>query len=178
MSDQPFVGEMFIFGCNFAPLGYALCQGQLLSISSNTALFSLLGTTYGGNGVTTFGLPDLRGRAAMHVGQGPGLSPYSLGQVSGTNTVTLTANQMPVHTHAVQSNNGDGTLNSPVNNVFAGPGADRDLYWYDPALAGTTVNMNVAAVSAAGSNQPHNNMMPYLGLNFCIATTGIYPSRN
>ena len=178
MSDQAFVGEIFIFGCNFAPQGYALCAGQLLAISTNTALFSLLGTTYGGNGTSTFALPDLRGRAAMHAGQGPGLTPRTLGEVSGEISVTLIANQMPIHTHPVQSNNSDGDQASPVNHVFAGPGADRDLVWYDPALSGTTVNMNVAAVAVVGGNQPHNNMMPYLGLNFCIAMNGIFPARN
>jgi microcystin-dependent protein len=178
MATSPFIGEIIIGGFNFAPVGYTLCNGQLLSIAQNTALFSILGTTYGGNGTTNFGLPDLRGRAANGMGQGPGLSNYQLGQASGTENVTLTIQQIPAHNHSVNSNNGDGTAATPVNNFFAGPGADRDLYWYNAANTGSTVNMNPASVGNAGNNQPHNNIMPYQVLNFCIAVQGIFPSRN
>jgi microcystin-dependent protein len=178
MSDEAYIGEIYIMGINFAPRGYALCNGQLISIAQNTALFSLLGTTYGGNGQTTFALPNLQGRMAVGQGQGPGLSPYVLGQQSGVPSVTLLSTQMPVHTHNVISNNGDGTQQSPNSNFFAGPGADRDLFWYNAATAGPAANMSAAAVSLAGGSQPHNNMMPYQVLNFCIATQGIFPSRN
>lgn len=178
MAIQPFVGEIIIGGFNFAPVGFALCNGQLLPIAQNTALFSLLGTTYGGNGQTTFGLPDLQGRMPIGFGQGPGLSNYSLGQQSGTETVTLLSTQMPQHSHNVQSNNGDGSQSSPIGNFFAGPGADRDLFMYNAATTGSPAILNPGAVAIAGGNQPHNNMMPYLALNYCIALQGIYPSRN
>lgn len=178
MATEPFIGEIMIGGFNFAPRGWALCNGQIMGIAQNTALFSILGTTYGGNGQTTFNLPDLRGRAILGVGQGPGLSDYSLGETGGSEIVTLLQTEMPAHNHAVQTNNGDGTLGTPVNNFFAGPGADRDLFWYNPATSGTTPNMNPAAVALAGGGQPHNNMMPYQVLNYCIAMQGIFPSRN
>lgn len=179
MAINPFIGEIIIAGFNFAPVGFALCDGQILSIASNTALFSILGTTYGGNGTTNFALPDLRGRTGIGFGQGPGLSNYGLGQVSGTENVTLIQSQMPAHNHAVQSNSGDGTQVSPVNNYFAGPGADRDLFWYNAATTPpTTVNMNPNAVGLSGGNQPHNNMQPYQVVNFCIAIQGIFPARN
>lgn len=178
MATDPFIGEIIITGFNFAPLGFAQCNGQILPISQNTALFSILGTTYGGNGQTTFGLPDLRGRVANSMGQGPGLSNYALGQQGGAESNTLTLNQIPAHNHAMQSNSGDGTQSSPVNNYFAGPGADRDLFWYNAATTGTTVNMNPAATGITGGGQPHNNLQPFLTVNYCIATQGIFPSRN
>lgn len=178
MAINPFIGEIIIAGFNFAPVGFAQCNGQLLSIAQNTALFSILGTTYGGNGTTVFGLPDLRGRTAISFGLGPGLSNYSLGQVSGQENHTLLSTEMPAHNHAMQSNNGDGTQQSPSGNFFAGPGADRDLFWYNNANTGTTVNMNPGATGLSGNNQPHNNMQPYLVVNYCIATQGIFPSRN
>ncbi len=178
MATEPFIGEIIIGGFNFAPRGYAFCNGQTLSIASNTALFSILGTTYGGNGQTTFALPNLQGRMAIGFNQGPGLTPYSLGEQSGVESTTLLSTQMPAHTHSVQSNGGDGTQESPIGNFFAGPGADRDLYTYNAATSGTAANLNPSAVSINGSSLPHNNMMPYLALNFCIATQGIFPSRN
>ncbi len=156
----------------------ALCNGQILAIAQNTALFSIFGTTYGGNGTANFALPDLRGRAPIGFGQGPGLSDYSLGEISGQENVTLIQTEMPVHNHAVQSNNGDGTQASPVNNYFAGPGADRDLFVYNAATSGGTTNMNPQAVGIAGGSQPHNNMQPYQTVNYCIALQGIFPSRN
>lgn len=178
MSTEPFIGEIIIAGFNFAPRGYAFCNGQLLPISSNTALFSILGTMYGGNGQTTFGLPDLRGRGANCFGTGPGLSNYVMGQTGGVENVTLTTQEMANHNHLVNSNSGDGTSPTPVNNFFAGPGADRDLFWYNAATSGTTPNMNVAAIGMTGSGGGHNNIMPYQVVNYCIATQGIYPSRN
>ena len=178
MSTEPFIGEIIIAGFNFAPRGYAFCNGQTLSIASNTALFSILGTTYGGNGTTTFALPDLRGRAANSLGQGPGLSSYDLGQVGGVESVTLNQNQMASHNHLVNSNSGDGTAPTPVNNFFAGPGADRDLFWYNAATTGTLSNMNAGAIGMTGSGGPHNNIMPYQVVNYCIAIQGIYPARN
>lgn len=178
MATSPFIGEIFIVGFNFAPRGFSLCNGQLISIAQNTALFSILGTTYGGNGQTTFGLPDLRGRASLGMGTGPGLSNYQLGQNGGTENVTLTIQQMATHSHGVNSNNGDGALNTPVNNYFAGPGADRDLVLYNAATTGATPAMNAQATALTGSSTPHNNMQPYQVVNFCIAMQGIFPSRN
>ncbi|MGH2553960.1 MAG: phage tail protein [Chitinophagaceae bacterium] len=178
MATEPFIGEIIIAGFNFAPKGYAFCNGQLLSIAQNTALFSILGTTYGGDGKTNFGMPNLQGRASNSFGQGPGLSSYSLGQASGQETVTLSSLEMASHNHAVNSNNGDGTSSSPANNFFAGPGADRDLFWYNAATTGTTANMNSAAIGMTGAGAAHNNLMPYQVVNYCIAIQGIYPSRN
>ena len=178
MAAEPFLGEIILAGFNFAPRGFALCNGQLLAISSNTALFSLLGTTYGGDGRVTFALPNLQSRVAIGFGQGPGLSNYVLGEVGGQESVTLLSTQMPAHNHSVQSNNGDGTQSSPVNNFFAGPGADRDLYWYNDATSGSTANMNAAAIGNTGTSLPHNNLQPYQVVNYCIATQGIFPSRN
>lgn len=178
MATSPFIGEICIVGFNFAPRDFQLCNGQLLSIASNTALFSILGTTYGGNGQTTFALPNLQGRVANGMGQGPGLSSYSLGELSGTENVTLTQQQMPIHNHLVNSNNSDGALNTPVNNYFAGPSADKDQYLYNAATAGSTPALNAQATGLTGGSFPHNNIMPYQVVNFCIAVQGIYPSRN
>jgi microcystin-dependent protein len=166
---SPFLGQIQIFGFNFAPRGWAFCNGQLLSISQNTALFSLLGTTYGGNGQTTFALPNLQGRVPMHVGQGPGLTNRTQGEVAGTETHTLNANEMPVHTHTARASSGDASDTTPVGNVLAGGGA----YAAAPNQA-----MNALAITTAGGSQPHNNLQPYLVLNFCIALQGIFPSRN
>ena len=169
MTD-PFIGEIRLFPYNFAPRGWAFCNGQVLSIAQNTALFSLLGTTYGGNGQTTFALPDLRGRVPVSSGQGPGLSNYSLGQVGGTESVTLNTNQMPAHNHQVNVNAG-GATTSRANGNFPSTGGS-----YNSATDGSTFNPN--AVSNTGGNQPHENVQPYLTLNFCIALEGIFPSRN
>ena len=178
MATSPYIGEIFIVGFNFAPRGFQLCNGHLLSIASNTALFSILGTTYGGNGTSTFGLPDLRGRASLGMGTGPGLSNYQLGQNGGTENVTLTALQMASHSHGVNSNNSDGALNTPVNNYFAGPSADKDQFLYNAATTGATPAMNAQATGLTGSSGAHNNMQPYQVVNFCIAVQGIFPSRN
>jgi microcystin-dependent protein len=178
MAIQPYVGEIIIGAFNFAPTNFAMCNGQLLPISQYTALFSILGTYYGGNGQTNFGLPNLQGRMAVGAGQGPGLSNYQIGQMGGVENVTLLTSEMPAHTHLIQANSGDGTQSSPNNNFFAGAGADRDLFSYNAANSGSTVNMNPNAVSVNGASQAHNNMMPYLALNYCIALAGIFPARN
>lgn len=176
---DPFISEIRIFGCNFAPVGWALCQGQLLSIQSNTALFSLLGTFYGGNGVTNFGLPDLRSRAAVGQGQGPGLTPYSIGETGGSETVTLLSNQLAVHSHNVNCYNADGSAGGPGGNILASSGTDsRGNVLYNDASSGALVSMNAQQISLTGNGLPHNNMSPYLTLNFCIALTGVYPQRN
>jgi microcystin-dependent protein len=161
-----------MFGFNFAPQGWAMCNGQLLPISQNTALFSLLGTQYGGNGVTTFALPDLRGRVAIHAGQGPGLSSYVQGEVTGGESVTLTQNEMPQHNHQVVANAAPATATRPGGEVLARTGADV----YADSPDGTT--MNPAMISQSGGGQPHNNLQPLLVINFGIALQGIFPSRN
>ena len=171
MSD-PFLGELKLLPFNFAPRGWAFCQGQILSIAQNTALFSLLGTTYGGNGQTTFALPDLRGRVPIGQGQGPGLSPYDLGQVGGTETVTLTNANLPAHTHQVRATTEDANSAQPGNNLPAAVGAGA----YGSQTPDTT--MSVSMIAPSGSNQPFNNVQPYLTLNWCIALSGIFPSRN
>ena len=172
-----YIAEIRMFGCNFAPYQWAQCNGQLISIQTNTALFSLLGTTYGGNGQTTFGLPNLQGRGAMCFGNGPGLTPRVLGETSGSSNVTLLSTEMPQHNHTARGADVDGDLNSPSGNAWAGPGADRDLSWYSNNA--TSVNHLAANIlSATGGSQPHNNLMPYQGINFCIALTGVFPARN
>jgi microcystin-dependent protein len=169
---EPFIGEIRMFGFNFPPQGWATCDGQLMSIAQNTALFSLLGTTYGGNGQTTFALPDLRGRMANHQGQGPGLSPYVMGQVSGTETVTILSSQLPPHTHpAYPCSTDDPTSGNPKNNFPAAVGT---------SIYSTTSNASMGSGSTgpAGGGQPLPNLPPYLTINFCIALVGIFPSRN
>jgi len=173
MSD-PFIAEIRIFAGNFAPRGFAFCNGQLLPIAQNTALFSLIGTTYGGDGRTTTGLPNLQGRAPMHPGNGPGLSSRNLGQSGGTSTVTLTsANQLPNHDHALQASGGVGQ--TAPEGYFPAAVAAEEVYGDATDLK----EMSSAAVAPAGSDfSSHNNMQPYLGLNFIIALTGTYPSRS
>lgn len=168
---EPFMGEIRIMSFNFAPQGWALCNGQFLPINQNQALFSLLGTTYGGNGQTTFALPNLRGQVPIHFGNG-----FTLGQVVGTETVTLSQQTMPQHDHFLQATNTDIAANRvaiPTNN-FLGP--VNNLY-VNPAGANLTP-LDPSSVSNFGGSQPHNNMMPYLTLNFCIALLGIFPSQN
>jgi microcystin-dependent protein len=171
--SEPFIGMIATFGFNFAPRGWALCNGQILSIAQNTALFSLLGTTYGGNGQTTFALPNLQSRVPIHFGQGPGLSSYDLGQQAGNETVTLTQNEMPAHTHVATLHASTQPANDtlPTGNYPADGGA------YQSA---TNTNMNAGAVTngISGGSQPHTNIQPYLAINFCIALEGIFPSRN
>jgi len=172
----PFIGQIMLFAGNFAPRGWMFCHGQLLPISNFSALFSILGTTYGGDGKTTFALPDLRGRAALSAGRGPGLSDHPLGQKSGQETVTLTAAQMPSHSHGVLGSNEAGNAPSPEGNVWGVSGTSAPP-------SGPYVNatpdapMHAGAVANAGGSQPHDNMQPFLTLNYCIAVEGIFPSR-
>lgn len=171
MAD-PFVAEIRIFPFNFAPRGWAWCDGQLLPISQNTALFSLLGTTYGGNGMSTFALPDLQGRAPMHPGQGPGLSLHDLGETGGTETVTLLESQIPAHSHTVMASQLLGELPVAQGNYPATTVGDNRY-----AAAGNLVSLSPYALAPAGSDQPHNNLMPYLTFYFCIALQGVFPPR-
>jgi microcystin-dependent protein len=176
--SEPFLAEIIMFAGNFAPRGWAFCQGQILSIAQNTALFSLLGTTYGGNGQTTFALPDLRGRVPVGTGQGPGLPSIDLGEVSGEPTHTLIITEMPAHTHAAQAAgfSGAGTSGSPGGNTWASS-TNRDAIYANSAPDGPMAP-NTVTVGIAGGSQPHNNMQPFLGMNYIIAIEGIYPSRN
>ena len=179
MSD-PFIGEVKLFGFNFAPRGYAFCDGTLLAISQNTALFSILGTTYGGNGSSTFGLPNLTGRAAVGAGQGPGLTPRSPGEIGGQATVTLNANQIPQHTHGLNAatltpQNPPQNVASPTPQAQLGLSAPNNIY-IDPVTPDTA--LIPSSISATGSNGAHENRQPYLAVNFCIAVQGIFPARN
>jgi microcystin-dependent protein len=170
MSD-PYLGEIRLFGGSFAPVGWAFCDGQVLDIAANDTLFALLGTTYGGDGQTTFGLPDLRGRVPVHAGQGPGLTDRQLGVPGGSETVTLSTAQLPAHTHRAHASTGPGTSTSPASSVWAN--SPNGPYVATPA---TTVPMHTGAVAAMGGNQPHDNMLPFTGVSFIIAMVGIYPS--
>jgi microcystin-dependent protein len=173
--SAPFVAEIRIFACNFAPTGWATCDGQLLPISQNTALFSLLGTFYGGDGKSTFALPNIDGSVALNQGQGPGLSDYFLGQQAGEQFVTLLTSEMPVHNHnfAISTENGvQGTLNGQV---VLGKSIAGTLYQTNTSA--NLVQMNFQALSIAGGSLPHNNMSPYLTLLYCIALQGVFPPR-
>lgn len=203
--SEPYIGQVCMFAGSFAPRGWAFCQGQLLSIAQNSALFSILGTTYGGNGQTTFGLPDLRGRLPLGPGQGPGLTPIVAGEMSGTENVTILSTQMPMHTHATTTTataTSTGTLQvagtgsnasatpSATNNVLGASvagGPPSAAIWSDaltnpvtlanPETIDTSVNVNVT-VQTAGGSQPLPIRNPYLGINFIIALEGVFPSRN
>jgi microcystin-dependent protein len=175
MSD-PFVAEIRIFGFNFAPTGWAQCNGQLLPISQNTALFSLLGTMYGGDGKSTFALPDLEGSGPVGVGQGPGLSQYFEGQSGGSEFITLLQSEMPVHTHnTMAATVFDADQNAPSPQVTFGKSFNGLAY--SPSGNGQSIQMNFQTASVAGGSLPHNNMMPYLVLNYCIAMQGVFPPR-
>jgi len=172
---EPFLGEIRIFGFNFAPEGWAKCNGQIMPISQNQALFSLLGTTYGGNGVNTFALPNLQGRAPVGVGTGSGGAPtVSQGQTGGAQNVTLAVNQLPAHNHLVNCRGADGNRNTPVGNFPA-----KDLVHLFDTYANASDNntMNAQTIANTGGNQPVPTLSPFLGLNFCIALNGIFPSR-
>ncbi|WP_306050765.1 phage tail protein [Oceaniradius stylonematis] len=172
--SEPFVGEIRMFAGNFAPRGWAFCDGQLLAVSQNDALFSLLGTIYGGDGRTTFGLPDMRGRLPIHAGHGPGLSERRLGAKGGTEKVTLTVNQLPSHTHPEQGTTSNANLPDPSGNRL---GTSTVLEPFS-ATEALDVNMAATAVSRTGGSQSHTNLMPYLCVHFIIALFGIYPSRH
>jgi microcystin-dependent protein len=172
--DQ-FVAEIRIFPLNFAPVGWAFCNGQLMPISQNTALFSLLGTTYGGDGRSTFALPDLQGRAPMHPGQGNGLSLRDLGEVGGTDSVTLLVSEIPQHSHSLNANPSQGDNNAPGSNVSLARSSNATAYQTNAGQ--NLVPLAPQAVSMSGGDQPHNNMQPYLTLNFCIALQGVFPPR-
>jgi len=203
---EPFLGEIKMVGFNFAPRGYALCWGQQMSIAQNSALFSLLGTTFGGNGQTTFGLPDFRGRGPVGMGQGPGLTPIAQGEMAGTESVTLTQSQMPQHTHTAQSTPYNASLTGPIsipaattgttqaapgNTTVLGPiaaggrpgtlyattAADTTLAPFNATVTGQ-VTPNNPTIGATGGSQPVSILSPFLGTNFVIATEGIFPSRN
>jgi microcystin-dependent protein len=179
MAD-PFLGEIRMVGWNFAANGWALCNGQLMSISQNNALFALLGTTYGGDGISTFALPNLQGRVPIHQGTGPGLSPYTMGESAGSEAVTLLVNQMPQHNHMVAVNNQAGSVADPTNALLAqgNSGAGRDPIATSNFTSGAaTGTLAPAAISATGGNQPHANIQPFLCVNFIIALQGIFPSR-
>lgn len=174
---EPFIGQIIMFGGNFAPRGWAFCDGQLLAISSHSALFSILGTTYGGDGRTTFGLPDLRGRIAMHPGNGPGLTPYTLGQAGGQEQVTLTPPQMPAHNHNVQvtlhASSADGDDPNPIGRF---PGKSTEDTYSDTSDG----NMAAPVVTEqnTGGGQPHTNVQPFRCVNYIIALVGVFPSRS
>ena len=173
--DTPWMGMIMAFGFNFSPLGWEFCNGQLLPIAQYSALFSLLGTTYGGDGVNTFALPNLQGRAAIHQGAGPGLSVYSMGEADGIEACTLAGSQLPQHGHQMRANMSPGDTGAPMNAIFAETGAtDREYL----ASGQANVLMSNSAIGITGGNQPHNNLQPYLTVNFCIATEGVFPSRN
>ena len=170
--SEPFIGEIRIFAGNYAPIGWALCAGQLLPISSNTALFSLLGTTYGGDGKVTFALPNFQSRIPMHPGNGPGLTPRDLGEMDGVETVTITPAQAPAHSHVLRAASQNAAASDPAGNVLANSG-QAGLYAAGPA--DTPMSSGVAA--PVGGEQPHNNLMPHLAMTFIIATQGVYPQR-
>lgn len=176
MAD-PFVAEIRIFPFNFAPRGWAWCDGQLLPLSQNTALFSLLGTTYGGNGKSNFALPDLQGRAPMHPGQGPGLSLHDLGETGGSETVTLLESEIPSHRHTLSASNAAADEEGQKLPTGAVPGVQQGSNRIYGSIAANIVQKAGQALAPAGGDQPHNNMMPYLTFYFCIALQGVFPPR-
>ena len=169
--SEPYIGEIRLVGFNFAPVGWALCDGQLVPIAENDALFSLIGTTYGGDGVNTFALPDFRGRIPMHQGTGSSGTTYTIGEQGGTETVTLTVNQIPAHAHPALAQSGAGNQAGPGGNLWA----SSSLNQYNSSAADS--NMNALAITSMGGSQPHDNMMPFLTINFIISLQGIFPSQ-
>ncbi len=172
-ASQPYVGQIMMVGFNFAPVGWMFCDGQLLAIAENETLFNLIGTTYGGDGQTTFALPDLRGRVPVHVGTGSGLSTYVISQLSGVETVTLTVNQLPQHQHSFNpaASQNEQTSNRPDNSYPA-------LGGYYAATANSASPVGAPTLAPAGGNQPHSNIQPFLGINFIISLFGVFPSQN
>jgi len=175
--SEAFVGEIRMFGFSRVPEGWQACDGSLLSIAGNETLYTLLGTTYGGDGVNTFGVPDLRGRVPLHQGAGTGLSNRVMGEMAGTESVTLTVAQIPAHTHALSVTTAAAGLDAPSAAALPGALSGESLYLSDITGA-TALAMEETAVSSSGGNQPHGNCMPTLTLQFCICCIGIYPSRN
>ncbi len=184
---DPYIGQLMFVGSNFCPVGWTDANGQLLSISDNQSLFALYGTTYGGNGRTDFALPDLRGRYPMHSGNGPGLSPRPQGQKAGAETVALTASESPVHSHpatttaTLSATTGIANVAAPGNTVVLADGRTTDLYSSaanDTALRSDAISATTTVQNNSGGGQGHNNMSPYLVLRWCVALTGIFPSRN
>jgi len=173
---DPFVAEIRIFPFNFAPKGWAFCDGQILPLSQNTALFSLLGTTYGGDGKSNFALPNMQGNAPMHPGQGPGLSLHDLGETGGSETVSLLESEIPSHSHQLRASVENGTQGTLTPNITLATSVGGTLY--QSTTNQNLVSMNGNALAPAGGDQPHNNMQPYLTLNFCIALQGVYPPRS
>ena len=173
MAAEPLLGEIIMFAGNFAPRGWAFCDGQLLPINQNQALFSILGSTYGGDGRTTFALPDLRGRFPLHPGSGPGLTSRNLGEKAGEEAVTLTVPDLPSHSHSQNASSGEGAFDSPQDAVPARPASGIPQY-----ATGSNTTMSSAAIGPTGGGRAHNNMPPYQGVHFIIALTGVFPSRN
>jgi microcystin-dependent protein len=178
--SEPFVGEIRMFAGNFAPRGWAFCDGQLLAVSQNDALFSLLGTIYGGDGRTTFGLPDLRGRVPIHTGQGPGLSNRRLGQKTGSERETLANNQIPLHNHLLMASNNQATATGLNGGVLARTPEEAGDNFYAPPASDPSLQVNLinTALEDSGGSQPHTNLMPSLCVHFIIALFGVYPSRH
>ena len=181
----PYLGQLQLFGFNFAPVGWALCQGQILSISQYAALYSILGTNFGGNGQTTFGLPNLQGIAVVGAGQGTGLSSYAVGQAEGATSVTVTSSTMPAHNHNLMATSATGTTVNVAGNQLAfcqvgggkqGPSYAAQIYSPNPSKA--TTGLAAKAIAVTGGSLPHNNMQPYLTLNYCIALQGDFPPHN
>lgn len=178
--SNPFVAEIRIFPFNFAPSGWAFCNGQILPLSQNTALFSLLGTTYGGDGKSNFALPNLQGSAPMHPGQGPGLSLHDLGESGGSQNITLLESEIPAHTHPVNCLAGgriSGQIGNPTNSTLSKAAGSTPPNAYKSGITSGNAQLNPSVVTPAGGGQPHNNLMPYLTLNFCIALQGVFPPR-
>ena len=171
MSD-PYIGEIRMFAGSFAPAGWAFCDGQQIPISENDALFTLIGTTYGGDGQETFNLPDLQGRVPIHMGTGPGLGPYQIGEKAGVESVTLTTQQIPTHNHGWQASTGQGTSNTPQNNVTASPPVMK-LY----RVGVPSDPMSSTIIQPSGGTQPHENLQPYLTISFIISLFGIFPRQ-
>jgi microcystin-dependent protein len=170
---QPYIGEIRLVGFNFAPAGWAFCNGQLMAISENETLFNLIGTTYGGDGQSTFALPNLQSRVIIHQGQGPGLSNYIIGEIAGVETVTVTTAQLPIHNHTANCSSSAGSESSPVGHIWSADAAGLTAE-YSNSQNG---QMNAAAIGQSGGNQPHENRMPFLAMNYIISLFGIFPSQ-